>query len=486
MIQEWLPGCNKLDPYRQLALCYNMHTMQLWSDLDNDNNNDKQDEQQPATRPLQVTRRGQTHRLSEQSVFFTLRDWLLSDYVLSYCRALAATHIYRRCYLIDGLGTGGTSGAKKQSELSTPSSLASLSQSLSALSRMLAQENTPITLNGLVLKQGSSTRRDAHMQRQTMTGVAGDTTESAQSAQSALSSQRGRQGTTRRTALNTGKVRDTSDPISASWLEAAPMLLQEVEQSPTLFLLNPFGHAVFTANDLNALYKRTAPTELCLLLSYKQVETLLLTALRSPAYAIALTAVLRTDKWKTLPVQDEAQQKKQGEQGAWGDAVNVVIDLFMKAIQRHFTLPVQRISLPVYMRPAVVETAPYALLFATRRQDSFAYMNDALCRYRRSVSAQSLRGVLAEEWFAAQQQSRREEARLQLRDALVQRGKAQRARRWPDLRQQVLLDHFGQFLLCEYDEVLQTLIANHTVSCEWRRNTPHDTDVPGNDDLLIW
>ena len=428
--------------------------MELWSDLDKN----AEDAINDTTLPAQAARRGRTRRLSELFVFSSLRTWLLDDYALSYSRALAMTRIYRHCYWLDGLGT----------TKATPTP--ELLQNIQSLSTALAQESRPITLHGLVLEQGSSTRRDAHRQtRQTMPEV--------ERQEHQVQTSKGRRNATAKRELTVPSVQAVDGVLHTSWLASSDRLLQGIEQSPTIFLLNPFGQAMFTADDLMALYKRTAPTELCLLLSHKQVETRLLTALRSPAYAIALNAVLRTDKWKTLPVQDEPARV---------EAVSMVIDLFMKAMQRHFVLPVQRIAIPVNTRPAVVELAPYTLLFATRRQDSFVSMNDALCRYRRGVYDQSHRGVLAEEWFATQQQTQRDEERLQLLDYIQQRGKAQRTRRWPDLRQQVLLDHFGQFLLYEYDEAIQTLIANHAIRCEWRNKTTNDDAVPGNDDVLLW
>ena len=433
--------------------------MELWSDLDkNARGATGAAGDDDATLSLAGARRGRTRRLTEPLVFSTLRTWLLDDYVPSYSQALATTRIYRHCYLLDALGTPG---------LTKTTPLPELLEKIQSLSETLAHESRPITLHGLVLEQGSSTRRDAHLQQQQ--------TETAANAED------GKQASKTRHNPTKGEITlpKTSGVMRTSWLAASNRLLQEIEQSPTVFLLNPFGQALFTADDLMALYKRTAPTELCLLLSHKQVETLLLTALRSPAYAIALNAVLRTDKWKTLDVQDEGRR---------AEAVNAVIDLFMKAMQRHFVLPVQRIALPMNARPAVVELVPYTLLFATRRQDSLVCMNDALCRYRRSVYDQSHRGVLAEEWFAAQQQTRREEERVQLLDYIRQRGKAQRTRRWPDLRQHVLLDSFGQFLLHEYDEAIQTLIADHAVVCEWRHKSSNDDEepIPGNDDVLIW
>jgi len=43
-------------------------------------------------------------RLTEQVVLLSLRDWLLHDFALPYCRTLSATRIYHHCYWIDALG----------------------------------------------------------------------------------------------------------------------------------------------------------------------------------------------------------------------------------------------------------------------------------------------------------------------------------------------------------------------------------------------
>ncbi len=271
--------------------------------------------------------------------------------------------------------------------------------------------------------------------------------------------------------------------VRASWLEIAPVLLKEIEQSPAIFLLNPFGHSVFTYDDLAPLYQRTAPTELCLLISHHRC----IASLHTSAKTSAFTALLRTDRWKALlPKAEETTQ-----------AVDGVIDLLIASMQRDF-LSVQRIALPVQVRPAVVETAPYTLLFATRRQDSLGYMNDAVCVYRRRLADQSHQGILGEEWFARQQQEHFTEEMQQLYQRTLQKGIAQRARRWPDLRQQLLISNFGQFTIRDYDEVMRKIIANGEVRCEWRNvgaplvgapvstPSPLDARVPGNDDTLFW
>ncbi|GAC1683256.1 MAG: hypothetical protein NVS9B9_05300 [Ktedonobacteraceae bacterium] len=398
--------------------------MQLWSDLE--------DNQQP------LQKVGRVRRLTEPVVFASLREWLLSAYVADYCRFLAATRIFRRCYLVDALGI-----TAKGRQSSPSSALHPTLQPICKLAHTLAQESKPIALHGLLLAHGSSRRKDTRQERSKEPGLPKE-----------------------------------SGIVSASWLEAAPYILQEIEQSPTILLLNPFGHTLFTNDDLTTLYKRTAPTELCFLLSHKQVETLLLTALRSPAYAIVLTAVLRTDRWKTFSMQDIERKK----------TLSDVIDLFAASMQRHFVLPVQQLTLPVLTRPGTVEDIPYTLVFATRRQDSFVSMNNALCRYQRNIYEQRHHGVLSEEWFETQYKERVENERQRLQENLLQQGRAKRVRRWPDLRQQLLVVNFGHFLLSDYDAQLQHLLHSGEVRCEWRRPLTEDEPerLPGNDDTLLW
>jgi hypothetical protein len=162
-----------------------------------------------------------------------------------------------------------------------------------------------------------------------------------------------------------------------------------------------------------------------------------------------------------------------------------MFDFFIASMQRHFQLPVQRIALPMQIRPAVVEEVPYTLIFATRRQDSLVSMNDAVCLYRRRAYEKSRRGVLGEEWFAQQEQQRLSTDQQQLYERTLQQGRAQRIRRWPDLRQQLLLINFGRFTLQEYDFTIQQLLLDQEVRCEWRQRSEGER-VPGNDDTLSW
>src|SRR5437764_10590019 len=74
--------------------------MDLWAD----HKDNHQAHQAPllATDGLRRAVRG-SRRPSERDVLSQLRIWLLEDYVAPYCRALASTRIFRRCYWIDAL-----------------------------------------------------------------------------------------------------------------------------------------------------------------------------------------------------------------------------------------------------------------------------------------------------------------------------------------------------------------------------------------------
>jgi hypothetical protein len=362
-------------------------------------------------------------RPTEQTVLSTLRDWLLHDYIVPYCRSLAATLIFRRCYWIDGLGGNP------------------ILQPALSIAQALTKEKKPITLHGILLDAKSGKRKK---------GDAG----------------------------NSIALPKDSGVVRASWPEAAPALLQAIDQSAAIFLLNPFaGSAPFSFEDLAPLYQRTAPTELCLLISHRQVETRLLPFLHTPAGASVFTSLLHSDRWKSLLANSTETER----------TVDGLIDAFLISIQQQHFLTVQRIPLLIHIAPAVVEPVPYTLIFATRRQDSLVSMNDAVCAYRRRLHEQSHRGILTEEWFSAQQRERLAEEMQQLHQRILQQGRTQRQRRWPDLRQQVLVANFGQFTLHDYDQVMCKLLQSGEVRCEWRQNPGSEGHrIPGNEDILLW
>src|SRR5579863_1482016 len=242
--------------------------MNLWSELDNQQT------------PFETVKGGRTRRLMDDFVLSSMRAWLLQDYVLPYCRTLAASRIYKRCYWIDAWGgdtrtfvtvkeneVQPTRGRKKEGAATLPAVLLPVV----SLSAALAQEQRPIALNGIMLVPGSSQTR----QREVGTKVAPN---------------------------DVLTLPGGSGLVRGSWREAAPVLLKEIETSPAIFLLNPSGTTpgtLFAQDDLLPLYQRTtAPTELCLLIPHKQAEMRLLAAARTPEGASLLTALLQSDRWK--------------------------------------------------------------------------------------------------------------------------------------------------------------------------------------------
>lgn len=408
-----------------------------------------------------------TRRLTDSAILSLFRTWLLQDYVPAYCRSLAATRIFRRCYWVDALGIEGRKRADttidmaeqtlseepnpKGRKKNAPAVVPAILRPVVSLSDTLAQESKPIHLRGLVMEAGSSKigRRASR------------------------SEQAKEQSQTYREIM----VPAEGGIVQASWLEASISILKEIEQSPAIFLLNPLGPALFTYDDLAPLYQRTVPTELCLLLPHKQIEMRLPAAHKNQMLATALTALLRSDRWKVLPLEEEKR----------GEAITGFIDLFLASMNRHYQLPLQRIVLPVITGPASVAPLPYTLIYATRRQDSLLNMNDAVCLYRRRVYRQSYQGVLGEEWFASQEQAHHVMDLQLLARRVQQQGTASRIRRWPDLRQQLLLANFGQFTSNEYDTIIRQLLSNKEVNCIWRTSTDEpDERVPGVDDSLQW
>jgi hypothetical protein len=458
-----------------------------------------------------------------------LRAWLLADYVAPYCRSLAATRIFRRCFWIDALGstratvkksganqernergrdesrpyifdafngaeqsnqsaTRPNKGAKKARSEALPPAL----QAVAALADELARESKPITLQSIALENGKGGKLE-----------------------------------------NTFVLPKDSSAINAGWREAASALLPAIEQTAAIFLIDPLAitrlstsqklslprrkeegrpqgsahtmdevvkergrpqgspprihsspaptmNAVpfMAADELALLVQRTAPTEVCLLLIHQQVERVFLPALRSPAGAAVFTALLRSDRWKTSLAKESEN----------GSRVDRAIDLWRACLQPHFSF-VQRLAFPMLIGPATIEDAPCTLLFATRRQDSLACMNDAVCSYRRRLEQESRRGILNEAWFAAQQAERDAQALQQLSEDTLREGRARTPRRWPDLRQQLLIERFGQWTLREYDEIICSLLQADEVRCEWRQANHGDSlpcHVPGNEDMLQW
>src|SRR5260370_12265678 len=263
--------------------------MDLWADLNGDMFPSGTEEQRHATMP-----RGKG-RLTERAILSLLRGWLLQYYVAAYCRSLAATRIFRRCYWIDTLGTDAKSSATTSTNVeSTPAPSSSKGrkkgtikpvppalQPIVTLSRELMQESKPITLYALLLSTGSSKRKEIRVPQSIQNG----------------------NDPTRQIAIPRGETAIIHSTCSQALLS----LLNETGQSPAIFLLNPLDLMPFSADDLVPLYQRAVPTELCLLISHKQIADRLLAALTIPAQAMALNALFRTDPWRTLPPPPQEQ-----------------------------------------------------------------------------------------------------------------------------------------------------------------------------------
>jgi hypothetical protein len=409
--------------------------MNLWGDFDN------QHALNPGESARPGQKRGARRRLTEQVVVTALREWLLRGYATAYCRSLLGMSIYRRCYWIDALG------------FETKTHPAML-QTITAISSTLRDECPahPLALYGLLL--------------------AAQPTGKAQPATATWTLPKG------------------SGSVAASWANAAAEILQSIAQSPAIFSLNPFGQALYSLDLLAPIYRRaTAPTELCLLIPHQQATSHVLAASRAPDKASTLTELLQSDRWKMLPMQQAVVTSSIPGNTS---TIEGLLDLLTAALRKHFTF-VQCIPLTMSSQPTLVETAPYSLLYATRRKESLTCMNDALCFERRRVEEESCRGVLGEAWFAEKRQARLAEEMHALYEEALHSGRSGHIRRWPDLRQHLLLAHFGQFSSTEYDSIVRRLLSEGNVRCEWKQKRAiTETKVlsfetiPGADDMLMW
>ena len=449
-------------------------------------------------------------RLTEQAVLTELRAWLLQEYLLPYATSLGATRIFQRCYWIDGLGATRSSAhptpapapdapenvpkrarQKNQANIATfPPAL----QPVAALARQLAPLERPIALHGFVLDGKNSKRKTngtvvQSAQNTIQVETLAPPTKKGTRARAALSGasvQLANNGTQAQAAQNGTRVGEApaipseGGLLAATWPELAPALLSTLGQSAAVFLLDPLKDGLLRYTDLAPLYQRTAPTELFLWLSHKQMETRLLPALRTGEGAAALTNLLRGDRWKRLLTGEQAQEDPRS-------LIDGLIQLCVESMRPHF-LSVQRLTFPIQSGPAHVVAAPYTLLFATRRQDSLASLNDAICQRARHLLAESQQGVLTEDWFTQQRATQSAADFAALTQETLSLGRSQRVRRWPDLRQQLLLTHFGQYPLHEYDQIITSLLARGEVRCEWYKRSQETTETlpPGSGDLLLW
>ncbi|HTI13669.1 MAG TPA: hypothetical protein VL461_03735 [Dictyobacter sp.] len=412
----------------------------------------------------QIITAASSRRPTERAFLALVRQWLLQDYVPTYCNILATTRIFRRYYWVDALRgypktslnialttqaeeTKNNRRHKQKKQFDSPQPRPEALQPFQTLTRTLLQEQAPVTFYGILLI-GSNSKR----QTNTTGGIKGGqiTHDLAQIKESSI--------------------------LPTNWSDIAAPLLKAIEPAPATFLLNPLSPIILDNDYMTPLYRRTAPTEIFLFLNHKQISLCLQEAQKNSTQATALTSLLRTNRWKTLSTREEQRT----------ETVTTFITLLRTAMQRHFQYPPQEITLPLISGPVSLNTAPYSLIYATRRQDSLLLMNDVLCRYQRQLYQHSYHGVLSEEWFAQQEEQRHTLALQQLTKQIKQQGEKQRARRWPDLRQQFVLKQFGKFTQQEYDMLIQQLLSNQEVHCIWQQKKDIQVRIPDNYDTLQW
>lgn len=420
--------------------------MELWENSDSS-------EQALAATPgeqVQGRRSRYSHRPkwpSERAMGLLVRSWLWTQYIPAYCRSLVLSRIFKHCYIIDALGIG--SGDAPSLTQDSVQSVDSSAHQIDATGQSAITLHT-LLLTGRASKRQATDQPDAHPVS--------------------------KPAPQRKHATTTPDI----EIIPAHWRESAAEILPTIEQSPAIFLLNPCVPQLFTQDDLRALFQRSMPGEYCFVLWHKQIEQCLKTAHKRQEQAAALTALLRSDRWKDLHA-DKAED------------IQGFLALFARAVQRHFPWPPQQISLQRQTGAASVAPLPMTILFATCRPDSLLSMNDALCHYQRETEQASFKGILSEEWFIQQWQQRHQSALQQLQQQLYQQGTSRKIRHWPELRQYSILQNFGYYTQTEYDTCIQQLIERKQVRCLWRQPTPKQQGpeqatirTPGNEDTLLW
>src|SRR5436309_3540383 len=178
--------------------------MELWNGFDH--------QLQQANEQTRFGRAQRKRHMTEHAMLSSLREWLLSDYVAAYCHSLGATRIYRRCYWVDGLGIDAkanalpaalaeaaennatTSPARRRKKNVQPTFVPPALQPIVTLAQAVKQS---IALYGLILEAGSSKRKELRERITTPKEIA---------------------------------MPKEGGIVQASWLEAAPTLLKEIEQ----------------------------------------------------------------------------------------------------------------------------------------------------------------------------------------------------------------------------------------------------------------
>ncbi len=357
-------------------------------------------------------RRARVPSPSERVVWEAWKARLLPGFVVPSCQA---SRLHRSCWWVDGL------------DVRAPAAGAAFA----AAAEMLAASG--FALRGAKLEVGKASDK---------------TPGGAESipGQPEGAPKRGRSGS--------GKLQ----PSASETLTPVPRddLLTTLGTDAAILLLNPFAAPPLTAEDLLPLCQRQAPTELLLTISTARLEQLALQDLAGQATP-ALTALLRSDTWKTIWAAP----------GKSAEKARRTLELLRGMLKAHF----------LYVCVAALDDLPSSaprrlLLFASRQYASVALLNDFLCaeqtRLAREREAQALQGS----WFARRRETARAVAWAALKEELHALGRLRRARLWPDLKPLLVLDHFGQFSAADHDAALLELLREGRVACRWSSAAP--------------
>jgi hypothetical protein len=411
----------------------------------------------PAEGSTPAPRRASAPGSSERAAWDAWKARLLPGFVAPYCRALAASRLHRSCWWVDGLAAGNRSQAADVGA-------AAFAETADALAA------SGFTLRGAWLEW----RRSAG---KAPAGVAG-ADESGPASEAPTDARRsGRKG------------RGQPSAASRETLAALPHedLLAALGTGPAILLLNPFAAPPLTAEELLPLCQRQAPTELLLTISTARLEQLATAGLADqarqdarpgehPPVSPALTALLRSDTWKTIWAGP----------GKSAEKVRRTLETLRALLKAHF----------LYVCVATLDDLPTAaprrlLLFASRQYASVALLNDFLCAEQERLAREREARALQGSWFARRRETARAAAWAALKEELHTLGRLRRARLWPDLKPLLVLDHFGQFSAADHDAALLELLGEGRIACRWSSAVPPaDAEaspagrVPGSQDFL--
>jgi hypothetical protein len=386
---------------------------------------------------------------AERAAWEAWKARLLPGFVVPYCQA---SRLHRSCWWVDGLVPGNRS---QRGDLS---------------SAVFSETAETLAASGYAL-------RGARLEARKPPDKAPDAPASPNGTDTASLDALG-------TPRNGRRRSEKLQPASAETLLPVPRedLLATLGTAPAILLLNPFAAPPLTADELLPLCQRQSPTELLLTISTAQLEQLATqdmvgqTMPEVAPLAPALTALLRSDSWKTI----------WGGPGKSVDNVRRTLEMLRGMLKTHF----------LYVCVATLDDLPTSaprrlLLFASRQYPSVALLNDFLCAERARLARERETHALQGSWFARRREAARATAWAALKEELHTLGRLRRARLWPDLKPLLVLDHFGQFSAADHDAALLELLRDGRVACRWSPAAPSaDPDaapaerVPGPQDFL--